>query len=260
MAANKQTGGNFNTKNFTYSSFVGMIIERSEREAYDTALKTAGITDADIKKGYGTPESIKARTALKAAGITGYKLTGKLGYLAVREKNLGNDTKPNNQKFLVVGLSDGAESMYLEAAIAHDAAGALARKLVNVAPGTSVTIGLFATVGESGFANHAAEVKSDAGVEIKGVGFKDGPGAAVNAKLDVLKNAGINDQETLSKARRSAIGSYNESIVNAVAPQFEAYRAANKSTSHAESQPTAAQSAPAAEHSSFDDLDDSIPF
>lgn len=264
MAADKQTGGgNFNTTNFTYGSFVGMIIDRNEREAYDAALKSAGIIDADVKKGFGTPESIKARVALKNAGITGYKLTGKLGYMNVREKNIGSEQKPNNQKFLVVGLNDGSETMYLELPVSHDAAGALARKLVNVAPGTVVTINLFATVGDAGFANHAAEVKVD-GVEIKTISYKDGPAAVVDSKLEALKAAGINDPEILSKARRSAIGGYNESIVMATQAKFEAYRAANKADSAAnkdgvqDSQPAA--STEAASVVSGGGFDDSIPF
>lgn len=261
MAAVKQTGGgNFKTKNFSYGSFVGMIIESGEKEAYNVALKSAGITEADVKKGYGTPESIKARAALKDTGIVGYKLSGKIGYLAVREKNLGTEQKPNNKEFLVVGLSDGDESMYLEVSASHSAASALARKLVNVEPGSVVNIGLFATIGDAGYANHAAEVKVD-GVEVKGVSYKEGPGVAVDAKLNALKGAGINDPEILSKARVSAVGEYTKSIVNAVQSKFEAYRATSKGDAHTNQPAQPAASAEPVSHTGGGSLiDDEIPF
>lgn len=254
MAVQKQTGaGNFSTQNFTYSSFVALILKREEKEAYDAALQAAGITEAEVKKGYGTPASIKARTALKAADITGYKLSGHLGYLAVREKNLGNEQKPNNQKFLVVGLNDGQETMYLEIPAAHDVAGALARKLVNVEPGAEVTISLFATVGDAGYANHAASVKSN-GAEVKCISYKEGPSVIVDAKLSALKAAGINDKEILAKTRRSAIGEYNESIVNATANKFEAYRATNKTA------PAPADATPASAPQDNGFNGDDVPF
>lgn len=253
MAAEKKTGGNGgNTKNFSYSSFTGLVIEQGERAAYKAALAAAGITDADVKKGFGTPESIKAREELKKHDITGYNLSGQLGYLAVREKNIGTDAKPNQQKFLVAGLADGNETMYLELSLATDAAGALARKLVNVEPGSLCTIGLFATVNDAGYANHAATVKID-GVEVKGTPFKEGPGVAIEAKLKALKDAGVEDKDILSKTRRNAIGGYNEAIVTAVHQKFEDYRASNKG--HTGIEVPAATSA-----SAGFDVDPDIPF
>lgn len=228
MGFKKNTGGsNFKTSNFTYSSFVGLVIHSDERKLYDETLKNAGISDSDIKKGYGTDESFKARKALAEAGISGYRLSGKLGYLAVREKDLGKEGKPNLQKFLTVGLSDGEDAMYLEVAVQHAAASALARKLVNVKPGDEVEVNLFATKSENGFGNHAAEVKS-AGVEVPGIGYKDGPGPVIEAKLKALEAAGITDRDVISKTRSAASGEYVEGIVSAVGPAFEAYHAENR--------------------------------
>lgn len=197
--------------NVRYSNFLGMLYDHAQKDQITSIRSTMGVTDDDVKKGYGTPESLKTVAALKDAGITNGKITGKLAYIDVKEPAADAKSKT---KILSIGLSDEDGMTFFSGSMDADVVGALCRKLKNVPLGSMVVIGMWGSK-DGEYAQHGVSVKVD-GAEVVGEKYVEGTKQAVDVSVAALPDALKDNKDVIRPLRLQAQAKYNETLVAAL--------------------------------------------
>jgi hypothetical protein len=161
--------------------------------------------------------------------------------------------------YLQVRLQDGAETIFVSLNLSVAGAQVLARKLANAKPGVETELSVFSTYQKREGADRAyAETNAylkQGGEEVKGLSAVDSFVPSVNAAVQKLKDAGIDDSAILNAKRRAVAQEWHADFLeNKVAPIYAAAKPASD-TSAATPEPTAP-----AVGTGFDDFENDIPF
>ncbi len=185
-----------------------------------------------MKKGFqgssGDSPSAKALALLRAQGIKQINIDGRLSSTRVIERDIEGRKTP----YLNVRLRDADGVYNLSISLAQRCAQMLARKLYNADPGVETVIKLFGTFttkpgATRGYADHGASLKQD-GHEVVGVNPMDELSPRVNTALDMLKEAGVDDAETLAKRRSKIEVDFHNELMSKVAVKFTEYYASRE--------------------------------
>lgn len=227
MGINTNTNDNVSTTNVRYSAFLGMLYVSNEASyAVITDVKNA-IGETEVKKGFvGTDvnsASGKARAELKAKGITPITISGNLTGARILKK----EKDGREYCYLNVGLKDKDGKYYLSIPVGSQGAQMLVRKLVNAVPGKETEISLFATYAKKegadrAYAEHGVSLKQG-GEQVKGISPVDALKPRVDAAIQALKDAGVDDNETLNKRRNVISTEYHKELMVSVEKKFSTY-------------------------------------
>lgn len=214
--------------NVRYSAFLGMLyVSTQESEAAIKEAKAAVGGDDVVKKGYagdrGDSASAKARKMLADKGIVPVTVIGALTSAKVVSRDVDGRPTP----YLNVGMKDDDGRYYISVALAQQSAQMLARKLANSKPGIETSIKLFATYdkkegADRAYAEHGASVVQN-GEQVPGIDPRKNLVPAVDAALEAIKAAGVDDKETLNKRRATVELQFHERIMEDVAEMFDQY-------------------------------------
>lgn len=226
MGINTNTS-NGNATNVHYSNFIGAMFVAND--ANNAAMKEvkAIIGEEDVKKGFvglgGNTASGKARKLLAEKGVDPVSLSGILTSARVKE------VEKDNRKtcYLNVGLKDDDGRYYLSVDLGSQGGQMLARKLVNAVPGKQTDISMFATYAkkegaERAYAEHGCSLKQG-DEQVPGISPKEALGPRVDAAIKALKDAGVDDKETLGKRRNVVQLDYHKELMQQVEAKFSAY-------------------------------------
>ena len=243
-----------------YTSFLGMLyVSNEENEAHIKAAKIHAGGEAEVKKGYqgykGDTPSAKALAFLRDKGLSACKVSGILSSAHVIEREIEGRKTP----YLNVNLKDEDGKYVISVALAHSGAKMLARKMVNAEPGVNTEISMFATYGQKegatrAYANHGATVRQH-DKEVLGISPKDSLVPQVNAAIEALKNAGVDDPETIGKRRQAVELQFHLGLMTEVEQKFSDFYATREI-------PANGHEATGMDDGQFDGLppDDDIPF
>jgi hypothetical protein len=213
--------------NIRYSNFLGMMYISNDMSNAAIAEVRKEIGDEAVKKGFvgagSSTASGKARDLLKAKGVVPVNITGILTGARVIEKE--RDGRKNT--FLNVGLKDQDGKYYISVDLNGQAGQMLARKLVNAVPGKETNISLFATYekkegAERAYAEHGCSMLQG-GEQVPGVSPKEALAPRIDAAIKALKDAGVDDKETLSKRRQVIQLEYHKELMKGVEAMFSSY-------------------------------------
>lgn len=223
MAIVQNTGSNLPITNIAYSATIGALLVRDpENEAKLNSVK-AEIGDTEWKKGYQGPNS-KAVQLARKAGLNGFRVTGALTSVRTREVEIDG----RKTTYLSVGMKDTDGRYYISLDCGTESAHRLIRKLANAKPGVASEIGLWASMEDirqgqaRAYASHGAMLKQD-GVEVPGVSPALELKGIVEQALAVLKEAGVDDKETLGRRRHKVTTDYHIGLANKTSASFAAY-------------------------------------
>lgn len=214
--------------NVRYSAFLGMLyVSTPESEAAIKEAKAAVGGDTEVKKGFagdrGDSASAKARKMLADKSIVPVTVIGAL----MTAKVVNRDVEGRPTPYLNVGLKDDDGRYYISVALAQQSAQMLARKLANSKPGVETSIKLFATYdkkegADRAYAEHGASVTQD-GTQVPGIDPRKNLVPAVEAAMEAIKAAGVDDKETLNKRRNAVELQFHERIMEDVEEMFDQY-------------------------------------
>lgn len=158
--------------------------------------------------------------------------------------------------YLQVRLQDGAETIFVSLNLSVAGAQVLARKLANAKPGVETELSVFSTYQKREGADRAyAETNAylkQGGVEVKGASAADSFVPSVNAAIQKLKDAGVDDKTILNQKRRAVAQEWHADFLEkTVAPKFASEKPASDASAA-----TPEPSAPVI----TDDFEDDIPF
>lgn len=162
--------------------------------------------------------------------------------------------------YLQVRLQDGQETIFVSLNLSVAGAQVLARKLANAKPGVETELSVFSTYqkregAERAYAETNAFLKQD-GAEVKGATAADSFVPSVNAAIQKLKDAGIDDKTILNQKRRVVAAEWHADLLEkTVGPKFASAKPASD-TSASTPEPTL----PATSGAGFDYFEDDIPF
>ena len=209
--------------NISYSATIGaMYVRDASNEAKLNSVK-AEIGADEWKKGYQGPQS-KAVQLARKNGLGGFRLTGTLTSVRTREVEVNG----RKATYLSVGLRDAEGRYYLSLDCGTESAHRLIRKLANAKPATATEVGLWASMEEvregntRAYASHAAMLKQD-GVEVPGVSPALELKGIVEKAMAALKDAGIEDKETMGRHRLKVTTDYHVGLANKAAEAFAAF-------------------------------------
>lgn len=213
-----------------YTSFLGMLYVSNEgNESLLKAAKLHAGGESEVKKGYqgykGDAPSAKALAYLRDKGLSACKVSGILSSARVIEREIEGRKTP----YLNVTLKDDDGKYTISVALAHSGAKMLARKMVNAEIGVNAEIAMFATYGQKegaarAYANHGATVRQH-DKEVLGINPKDSLVPQVNAAIEALKNAGVDDPETISKRRQAVELQFHLGLMTEVEQKFSDFYA-----------------------------------
>lgn len=244
--------------NIRYSAFLGAMYLLTEESANAIKAVKAEIGEEQVKKGFtgNTGATAKARNALRNEGVQFGRMNGAVTGVRLIER----DVQGRKTSYLSLTVSDEDGKNNLSIAVAARGAQMLIRKLANVQIGQQAEIGLFATYGqregaERAYAEHGATLKQN-GVEVKGIDPKENLSPAVNAAVEALKAAGVDDKETISRRRAAVELNFHVELLQNIEAKFKLFYAEREQRmdDHAPA-PT-----PSPSGNGFDDMDDDIPF
>lgn len=220
----QSTQSNIPATSLRYSAFLGMLyVSTPETEASIKEAKAAVGGDTEVKKGFmgdrGDTASAKARKILADKGITPVKVTGSLTSARIIERDVEGRPTP----YLNVGLRDEEGRYYLSLALAQSAAQKLVRKLANAQPGTETTLNIFGTYGKKegadrAYADHGASLKQ--GEEVPSIDPREKLVPTINAALEAVKAAGVDDKDTLNKRRAAVELKFHAELMKDVETKF----------------------------------------
>lgn len=231
-------GARDNSTLIRFSAFLGgLYVSTPASEAAIKQVKLDVGGEDEVKKGFmgssGDSASAKAIAALRDKITMGVRVDGEIYNAYIHESNGADGGDSRKYKYIVAQLRDGDDRFRVSMALESDAGQGLIRKLVNVEPGERITINAFSTYQESTsqkgrfFSNQRASIKDAAGAEVPGVD----PSAELNPLLETavakLKDAGVDDKETVNKRRSVVTNEWHNSLVGEIAAKFTAYHAAN---------------------------------
>lgn len=244
--------------NIRYSAFLGdMYLLNEASEASIKAVK-AQIGEDEVKKGFSgnAGTSGKAKNTLRNDGV----LFGRMNGLLTGVRLIERDVQGRKTPYLSLTVSDSDGKYNLSVSAAQRGAQMLIRKLANAQISQPTEIGLFATYGQRegadrAYAEHGATLKQS-GVEIKGIDPKEKLSPAVNAAVDALKAAGVDDKETISRRRATVELNFHVELLQNIEAKFKAFYAEREQRmdDHAPAP------APLPSGGGFDDMDDDQPF
>ena len=213
--------------NIRYSAFLGdMFMLNDASEAAIKAVK-AEIGEDEVKKGFSgnTGSSAKAKAALRKDGVLFGRMNGALTGVRLIERDVQGRKTP----YLSLTVTDDDGKYNLSVSAAQRGAQMLIRKLANAQIGQQTEIGLFATYGQRegadrAYAEHGATLKQS-GVEVKGTDPKETLSPAVNAAVEALKAAGVDDKETISRRRAAVELKFHVELLENIEASFKAFYA-----------------------------------
>jgi hypothetical protein len=224
------TANDVSTTNVRYSAFLGMLyVSSTENEALIKAAKIHAGGESEVKKGFqgnkGDSPSAKAIALLREKGVTPCKVSGVLTGARVIERDVEGRKTP----YLNVSLKDEDGRYYISIALAQSGAQMLARKMVNAEPGVETEIIMFATYGQKegatrAYANHGATVRQH-GKEVVSLDPKGSLVPQVNAATKALKDAGVDDKETIGKRRQAVELQFHLGLMTKVEQKFSDFYA-----------------------------------
>lgn len=213
--------------NLRYSAFLGMMyVSNAESEAAIKEVKAAIGGDTEVKKGYagdrGDTPSAKARKMLADKGIMPVSIIGTLTSARVTDRDVEGRPTP----YLNVGFRDADGRYYLSIALANSAAQKIVRKLASAQPGVETSLNVFGTYGKKegadrAYADHGASIKQ--GDEVPSIDPRVSLVPAVDAAMEALKAAGVEDKETLSTRRQAVELKFHREIMVDVEDKFALY-------------------------------------
>jgi len=244
--------------NIRYSAFLGdMFMLNDASEAAIKAVK-AEIGEDEVKKGFSgnTGSSAKAKAALRKNGVLFGRMNGALTGVRLIERDVQGRKTP----YLSLTVTDDDGKYNLSVSAAQRGAQMLIRKLANAQIGQQTEIGLFATYGQRegadrAYAEHGATLKQF-GVEVKGTDPKEKLSPAVNAAVEALKAAGVDDKETISRRRAAVELQFHVALLQDIEGKFKAFYADREQRMD----DIAPAPAPLPSGGGFDDMDDDHPF
>jgi hypothetical protein len=247
MAIHKPNRGNGGTAiNVRYNALLGGLYVSTpevEKQLADIRAEVCG-SDAPAFTGYGN-NSTTQQAANKARDLgidTGIRVEGEITSAFIRKVE-------GDYEYLVVGLRDGDERVYVSTAFGMANTQLLIRKLQNVEPGERVTINMWGTY-EPGqtdpsrsFSNHHASLKDADGNEIQGINPQEALQPQIDAAIQKLLDAGVDDKETLAARREKLTNDWHRSLSEETNKRFIAWAEARQ----AQAQTADAPGAPAAD-------------
>lgn len=227
------TTNDVSTTNVRYSAFLGMLyVSNSENEALIKEAKIHAGGESEVKKGFqgnkGDTPSAKAVAFLRDKGITPCKVSGVLAGARVIEREIEGRKTP----YLNVSLKDEDGRYYISVALAQAGAQMLSRKLAKTEPGVETEIAIFASYGQKegaarSYANHGATVRQH-GKEVVSLDPKDNLVPQVNAATKALKEAGVDDKETIGKRRQAVELQFHLGLMTGVEQKFSDFYASRE--------------------------------
>jgi hypothetical protein len=213
--------------NIRYSAFLGdLFLLNDASEAAIKAVK-AKIGEDEVKKGFTGNAGIsgKAKTDLRKEGVLFGRMNGALTGVRLIERDVQGRKTP----YLSLTVTDDDGKYNLSVSVAQRGAQMLIRKLANAKISQQAEIGLFATYGqregaERAYAEHGATLKQQ-GVEVKGIDPQEKLSPAVNAAVEALKAAGVDDKETISRRRAAVELQFHVSLLQDIEAKFKAFYA-----------------------------------
>lgn len=219
------TTNDVSTTNVRYSAFLGMLyVSNTDNEALIKEAKIHAGGESEVKKGFqgnkGDSPSAKAIALLREKGVTPCKVSGVLTGARVIERDVEGRKTP----YLNVSLKDEDGRYYISIALAQSGAQMLSRKMVNAEPGVETEIMMFATYGQRegaprAYANHGAAVRQH-GKEVVSLDPKEMLVPQVNAATKALKDAGVDDKETIGKRRQAVELQFHLGLMAEVEQKF----------------------------------------
>lgn len=249
---------NGNAINVSFNAILGCMFLGSDAAAVNAVV---GKAPAGQSFSGNTGFTADARKELKAQGVTlldGGNVSGILRDAKLRIVEKDGKKYP----YLNVRLQDGAETIFISLGLGSQGAQVLARKLVNAEPGVETQISVFSTLNqregqERAYAETNASLKQN-GAEVPAQPAKDSFVPLVNAAIEKLKAAGIDDNQVLGQKRRSVATQWHaELLETTVGPKFAAAKPAKPATTEAEPETEVNTSSPDVD---FNDDSDIIPF
>lgn len=243
-----------------YSAFLGAMYLQDQASIDALKATKAALGEDVVKKGFtgnsGNSASAQALASLRKAGVQFGRMNGKLTGVRLIERDVQGRKAP----YLSLTVTDESGKYNLSVSAAQRGAQMLIRKLANAAPGQQTEIGIFATYGQRegadrAYAEHGATV-TQASVEVKGIDPRMSLAPAVDAAVEALKAAGVDDKETIAKRRSAVETNFHVELVKNIQQKFEAFYADREQSMDEHAPVTPATNAP----QGFDDLDDEVPF
>jgi hypothetical protein len=229
--------------NLKFSSFLGGLYEASKANEELVEKAKALVGEDEVKKGFqgrkGDVASAKALRFLQEQGMTlinSEGVVGKLTSASIKDVTVGNNRK---LPYLQVGLADDDGRYYISLGLDNDGAQALVRKLINCKPGTVTSVNLFSTYelkegAAQAYAEQGCSVKqvNDEGkmVEVPAISFSETFKPQIDAAMEKLTAAGIDDRETLNRRRDMAKLQAATDLMIRVAKTFSDFYGAKKGT------------------------------
>lgn len=240
-----------------YSAFLGAMYLLNEDSAAAIKAVKAEIGEDEVKKGFtgNTGATAKARDTLRNAGVQFGRMHGALTGVRLIERDVQGRKTP----YLSLTVSDDDGKYNLSVAVAARGTQMLIRKLANAKIGEQTEIGLFATYGQRegadrAYAEHGATLKQF-NAEVKGIDPKETLSPTVNAAVEALKAAGVDDKETISRRRAAVELQFHVSLLQDIESKFKTFYAEREH--RLDDDTPAPNSMPAG--TGFDDMDDDIP-
>lgn len=248
---------NGNAINVSFNAILGCMFLGS-----DAAAVNAEVGKAPKGQSFSgnTGFTADARKALKSQGVTlldGGNVSGILRDAKLRVVEKDDKKYP----YLNVRMQDGAETIFISLGLGSQGAQVLARKLLNAEPGVETQISVFSTLNkregqDRAYAETNASLKQN-GVEVKAQPAVESFVPVVNAAIQKLKDAGVDDTAVLGAKRRSVATQWHvELLETQVGPKFAAAKPATAEDDQHEAAAAAATTAAAAGF----DMDEEIPF
>ncbi len=212
-----------------YSAFLGALYLHDQASIDAIKAVKAALGEDVVKRGFqGSSEnspSANALSALRRAGVKFGRMKGALTGVRLIEREVGGRKSP----YLSVTVTDDAGKYNLSVSVSQRGVQMLIRKLANAQPGAESEIGLFATYGQRegadrAYAEHGATL-AQSGSEVKGIDPREALAPAVNAAIEALKGAGVDDKDTIAKRRSSVETNFHVELVKTIQQKFERFYA-----------------------------------
>jgi hypothetical protein len=194
-----------------YSAFLGAMYLLNEDSAAAIKAVKAEIGEDEVKKGFtgNTGATAKARDTLRNVGV--------------------KFVQGRKTPYLSLTVSDDDGKYNLSVSVAGRGTQMLIRKLANAKIGEQTEIGLFATYGQRegadrAYAEHGATLKQS-NAEVKGIDPKESLSPTVEAAVEALKAAGVDDKETISRRRAAVELQFHVSLLQDIESKFKTFYA-----------------------------------
>jgi len=210
--------------NIRYSAFLGsMYLDNAQTSAEIDKIK-AQVGEVEWKKGFtgstGNGASAQALQALTDAGVQFGNMNGTLTGVRLIER----EVQGRKTLYLSLTVTEKSEKYNLSVAINQPGVQMLIRKLANAQIGVPTAVSLFATYGQRegaprAFADHGASLKQN-GQEVKGIDPAQVLAPTIDRALTVLKEAGVDDKETLNKRRATVELNFHIDLLKSIESKF----------------------------------------